>query len=648
MASVAVREYVPGNLIYANGNRFVPTYYHLDPQGVQDQVRLQVDLDNQAIGELGGGAGAASAGLGAQTIRAVPICDVDLTHRSHITDEEDYRFQMAVSVFGKEQDRHGEGKSFLWGIAQVSLRRNVHLRLVNVGPAAKVKQGELGYPVCLVCGQSKSPLASQADRDSFRKDHEDRCHQKVEPTGFFADIVADALTIHAFTNREQAFSVGEALRIGASRVLDMEIEDLQLLCIARPGFEEVDLLLYDPMPGGSGLLDQLTAQWAEVLAEARDVVEHCPSACASSCIDCLQTYRNAFYHRHLNRLEALRCFQERGSALSFGHDIPPKQAVAGAEQAGRPGSEKEQVLRDMLIRAGFTTPVMNKVIDLGRPHPKTYPDFFFDVPDGRKEGVCVYLDGMSDHLHGNPQTAMLDRQIRELLRNENYEVIEIPVGQLDDGGAMARHFYRIAAVLLGKEQATRIRENPRWHPSQRAQTGSDETGTSDLVRAECAVFTFLFAKPADATFSPDEKRLCAREAQHALVQKLAEIADGTGLAIEVTQFGEGDGSFWVEFMTIVAVVVGFTGGIGNACQILGSALERCGALCDPPLLPLRLSGKWLQGLAWRLVAQPPGNAIASHPRPGCYGKRKWFDARNGRCKPCGCLQECKDLIRVSA
>jgi hypothetical protein len=187
---MAMPGYVPGNLIYANGNRFLPRYYHLDPQGVQDQVRLQVDIENQAVAEFGGNAETAGAGLGAQAIRAVPICDVDLPHQSHITDEEDYRFQLAVSVFGKEQDRHGEGKAFHWGSKQVSLRRSVHLRLVNVGPASKVQRGELGYPVCLVCGQSRSPLASQADQDNFRQEHAERCHQNVEATGFYADIVS--------------------------------------------------------------------------------------------------------------------------------------------------------------------------------------------------------------------------------------------------------------------------------------------------------------------------------------------------------------------------------------------------------------------------------------------------------------------------
>ena len=645
VSSVAVREYVPGNLIYANGNRFLPRYYHLDPQGVQDQVRLQVDIENQAVAEFGGNTDAAGVGLGAQAIRAVPICDVDLPHQSQITDEEDYRFQLAVSVFGKEQDRHGEGTAFQWGSKQVSLRRSVHLRLVNVGPASKVQRGELGYPVCLVCGQSKSPLASQADQDSFRQEHADRCHLNVEPTGFYADIVADALTLHVCNGREEAYSVGEALRMGASRVLDMEIDDLQLVCIARPGSEEVDVLLYDPMPGGSGLLDQVVGNWAEVVAEARDLVEHCPSACASSCIDCLQTFRNAFYHKYLNRLEALRCFQDWGDALQFSHAIPPKQAAAGAEPTGRPGNEKEQMLRDMLLRAGFVAPVMNREVDLGRPQPKTYPDVFFEVPDGRKEGVCLYLDGMSEHLHGNPQTAQRDRQIREMLRNEGYEVIEIPVGNLDDRESMRRHFYRIGQVLLGKEQAVRIRDNPGWHSGQSSQSSASGAKTEGPLRAEWAVFTVRFAKPGDAGFSVEEKRLCSNEAQRGLAGVLSEITKGSGITLELSYAGEGEGTFWVEFLAFLGVVVGFTGGIGNACQIAGAALEKWGALYEPPVVPLQDTGKWLQGIAWRLVAQPPTSPAVPQPRPGCFGKSRWLDLRTARCKPCGFLGDCKQLVK---
>ena len=49
----------------------------------------------------------------------------------------------------------------------------------------------------------------------FRDEHAERCHQAVADAGLFADIVADALTLQDCANREEAFSLGEALRMGA-------------------------------------------------------------------------------------------------------------------------------------------------------------------------------------------------------------------------------------------------------------------------------------------------------------------------------------------------------------------------------------------------------------------------------------------------
>jgi hypothetical protein len=60
----------------------------------------------------------------------------------------------------------------------------------------------------------------------------------------------------------------------------------------------------------------------------------------------------------------------------------------------------------------------------------------------------------------------------------------LPVGNLDDREAMRRHFYRIGAVLLGKERAVRIRDNPDWHsgspPSQPAQGSRAEGQEGEL------------------------------------------------------------------------------------------------------------------------------------------------------------------------
>jgi hypothetical protein len=457
-------------LIYANGHRFVPRFYQLqsgaDGDDSKRELQFLVDAANQAVAELGAGGdasgGTSGVGLGAATLTAIPICDVDLPHFSHISDDEENRFQMPVATYGQERDRHGGGRMLTWGGRDLSHRANVHMRLVNVGAANLVKANQLlGYPVCLVCGQSRSPYSSQREQDSFREEHRRRCGRDVANVGFYADIVADAVGLADFGNRTEAYSVLEALRQGAARVLDMQEDDLQVLVMGKTGTEDADSLLYDPMPGGSGLLDQMIERWDEVIAAALEIARDCASDCDASCPDCLQRFRNAYYHRYLNRHTATELIERWGNDLVESHEIPSRLPTPAAE--GKPVNPGEQILAAMLDRAGLHGYEPQYEIDLGKPLGTTTPDFFFEDPNEHYEGVCIYLDGLSGHLHGNPETAERDRRIREQLRADFYEVIEITRTQLDDPEAMRRHFARLGRVLGGKERASQLKRDVSWY-----------------------------------------------------------------------------------------------------------------------------------------------------------------------------------------
>lgn len=472
--SLALREYVPGNLIYANGHRFLARYFHLEPE---TPVQFQIDTVNEAVCEAQDGGGAVAA----QLLPAVPVCDVDLPHQSHISDDEDYRFQMPVAIYGYEQRFHEGGRSYQWGSKTVQFRRGVRLRLVNAGPAQMVRnQGQLGYPVCTVCGQSRSPLASTADLNEFFRTHQDRCRRRVDMIGFYADITVDALSISGCRDRQEAHSVTEALRVGAVQILDMELEDLQPLAIGRQGEVTTDILLYDPMPGGSGLIEQILARWSEVLDAARTALEGCAGACAESCVDCLQTFRNAYYHKHLNRHVALERISEWGSALHFSNDIPPRLPTQAGEQVGM--NAAEETLRAMLERSGLHGYKTGYRIELGPPLGATVPDFFYEDPEGVDPGICIYLDGLSSRLHGNPETAARDRRMREQLRASRYQVIEIPFGHLTDREQMRRHFFTIGRFLLDRDRAREIRDNPVWFDApQPAPAATDADVWGELL-----------------------------------------------------------------------------------------------------------------------------------------------------------------------
>lgn len=473
--AVALREYVPGNLIYANGNRFVARYFQLMPQ---EPAFFDVNIESETAMEVPGSANAVG-NLGSASLPAVPVCDVQLTHRSHISDEEDFRFQMPVTTFGTERGRHEAGVAFAWGERTVHFRKGVHLRLVNVGPSRKVDQNELGYPVCQVCGQSRTPFASAAELDKFGKDHSQRCGKPPVNVGFYADIVADALSLPSCADKTEAYSLAEAVRTGATRVLDMERDDLQVLVLGTPGSDEATAILFDPMPGGSGLLEQLCERFGEIVQAIKPIVSNCPSGCERSCNDCLRTFRNAFYHAALDRHLVEDVLAANGDVLRATHPIPAKMPDSAPKGDHRPVNVDENRLRDQLMRAGFPEAKRHEPIDLGQPLGKTYPDCLWPGTDPTEPGICVYLDGLSDRLHGNPVTAERDRVLREALRAKGYEVFELPASCLDDRGRMTQLFYDLGLRLLDRDRAKILRANPTTWFDTSAPSPPGEHGSSE-------------------------------------------------------------------------------------------------------------------------------------------------------------------------
>ncbi len=521
--ATALREYVPGNLIYANGHRFVARRFHRDLHGAPgpgsqasggDPAEMpfyEVSVQRQAVRETRRGE---ASSLGGTVLQTMAVCDADLIHTSHISDEEDLRFQLGVAIYGTELGQHSGGRALRWGPQPVHLRQGVRLRLVNVGAAsivgnpslgnsasgspagratsqgiasAAVSQGsgaggtpatgsdtsgnparegrrpQLGYPVCTVCGQSVSPLSSDRQRDAFRQTHTDRCGRMPEGIGFHADVTADVLSLPACDGAETAYSVLETLRIGAAQVLDMHLDDLQILVIGHVDRDDVDALLWDPMPGGSGLLDQLCERFEEVVETAREVAGACPGRCESSCVDCLETFRNAYYHRHLDRGTAHERLDEWGRQLAVDHEIPRQQPDAPPGDQDAPVNDAENKLRHLLLAAGFGEGVRGEQVRLGGTLGTTTPDVIYRAEDhDPDEGVCIYLDGLSAELHGDPRRAERDREIRTWLRNRGYEVVEIAANELDDEDAMARHFRRLAGYLSMPDVRSRMRDDRSW------------------------------------------------------------------------------------------------------------------------------------------------------------------------------------------
>lgn len=124
-------------------------------------------------------------------------------------------------------------------------------------------------------------------------------------------------------------------------------------------------------------------------------------------------------------------------------------------------NDPEVQLKTMLEAAGLNG------FETERPIPisggiVTRPDVYFHEPNDQYSGVCVYLDGMSRHIHGNSETASRDRVIRDELRNKDFEVVEIMYQQLFDKVSMRLHMRKIAKAVMGIAKARDIEADDSW------------------------------------------------------------------------------------------------------------------------------------------------------------------------------------------
>jgi uncharacterized protein DUF1998 len=434
---VALREFVPGNQLYANRGTFYVARYHL---GADETARIRTLRVDPLKGYVTDHAGDASYGqTGGVPIDALPLADLDLAHESRITEDENLRFSMPVTVLGRLRKHNRGGKGIKIGDQEVSYLRGQGIELVNLGEAGRVKNQELGHWICAVCGAAKSPYAVPTEINQFLKIHKERCGKEVTRLALSVHADVDMLQFHAVACEADGFNIGEALRTAATRLLDMGPDDLQLLLV-RKADDTLDLLIYDPMPGGSGLLEQMLDRWQELIDTAKELLAGCSQECEAACYACLKTFRNQSYHELLNRHHALELVEKLNTQPEFYRTIQP---IYDEEKPsdGSPSNTPEARLLRLLDDHHFPSGICRKRIITTAGLP-TEPDWVHE-----ETKVAVYLDGMSRGLHGDPKTAQRDQLIRGMLELDGFTVVVVQSRDLDDPQAVRQHLKNIAQAM---------------------------------------------------------------------------------------------------------------------------------------------------------------------------------------------------------
>ena len=194
-----------------------------------------------------------------------------------------------------------------------------HLLVTNRGPRDE------GYTYCTKCGLIE-PTAliagkvSQGHDKPYPDEREQRCkgggttRGLVLGTDFITDVLLISLKIDPPVNLRPGVlstvsalrTLSEVLALAGSKILELDAGELQaefrpaLTELGRAG-QEVEIYIYDTLPGGAGFARRVGELGLPVFATALEILDNCPELCDRSCYRCLRSYKNKFDHDLLDR-----------------------------------------------------------------------------------------------------------------------------------------------------------------------------------------------------------------------------------------------------------------------------------------------------------------------------------------------------------
>ncbi|MBQ1490616.1 MAG: DUF1998 domain-containing protein [Blautia sp.] len=221
---------------------------------------------------------------------------------------------------------------------RMASRTNQRIIMMNKGPMNR------GFMVCKDCGAmmpgDDAAVLKGVDRPYKSRLRLGKCsHSDTIPVNLGYDFVTDMLVLEVTLNTNQmetgrsdnpwlkraARSLAEALRLAASKELDVEFTELVTGYRLRQNSQGafVDIYLYDSLSSGAGYAERSAQEMEDLLASAEEFLSGCN--CSSACYNCLKHYRNQHVHGSLDRFAALEL-------LHWMKDSSLARALSGKEQ----------------------------------------------------------------------------------------------------------------------------------------------------------------------------------------------------------------------------------------------------------------------------------------------------------------------------
>jgi ATP-dependent helicase YprA (DUF1998 family) len=192
-----------------------------------------------------------------------------------------------------------------------------HLIVTNTGPQKD------GYYYCVACGRIESVRDPQMALHSphlkpYPDERQSTCPGRTSKivlgTDFISDValfsftLGDDITLSPIASLTEVAmrTVAEAVSRAATDLLEIEHGEVVAeyrAAVTPEGVlgQEVELFIFDTLPGGAGFSRTAALDPLRLLQKARKIMAQCEGRCESSCYRCLRTFRNRLDHSMLDR-----------------------------------------------------------------------------------------------------------------------------------------------------------------------------------------------------------------------------------------------------------------------------------------------------------------------------------------------------------
>ncbi len=451
-AIVALGEFAPGNLVYANnkklrsiraiygspkGDRFKPTdKSDLDTSGRTKQFYFCRHCDT-ALEQLRNSCPTCSNLIEMGTQVAF-LDNFEAEEQTKITADEEAR-DRAYFILKESLIEKGETKCDLYKypFAPLEHRRGADILVTNWGRQTHDSPEGERFSLCSDCGRHRrfDPIDKPKEADRWDEWHSKFCNGTIRDVVLGYEFTTDILVVSVpyppgespDSDVSNSFmrTLAEALLLGSALLLEVEVGEVGSF-VRRKGPNSLgpQIILYESTPGGAGYLEELAKNLPQVAQSAYDrLFGH---ECSRSCYRCLKRYGNQRFHGLFDK-ESVRSvlFQLAGESSPVVETVMVNKGADALKQnleernrevGGTPESPIEVALLEaMRAFPGLPEPVAQFEV---REEDRlvTVPDFAY--PD---EKIAIFCDGYQ--YHGDRDTLESDSSKRNYLQTQAWTVL---------------------------------------------------------------------------------------------------------------------------------------------------------------------------------------------------------------------------------